>query len=187
MANRGNNESRDWGLSARMAGFTLVEMLVVVAIIAILTAVTLSLMQSSRDSAWRAKARDTARQIVAAWNLYLQDQHGFPAPSAFFDVAPATIGGYPTTVANLKVLNASRIYLELKKDELQQGLMDRWRQPFYFNLDFNYDGLMENPALKADPGKVPEELLVRGNAIAWSLGRNPFVIKEKSYQWVVQW
>ena len=56
---------------ARRAGFTLVELLIVILVISILIAVGFGAFQQARNTAWKQKSRDSARQIATAWNLRL--------------------------------------------------------------------------------------------------------------------
>lgn len=177
-------------------------MLVVVTILAILMAVTTTSLRSARRRAWNAKARDTSRQIVQAWLWYQMDQHSFPDTTAF---SGQKDGGYPTTIRNLAPLNRSarilndgkyvttktlkdyssyNTYLELSEDELfdknrraGDGLQDHWKQPYYFTLDFDYDGRLDHPA---PVGNIPKK--VTGGAVAWSRGGTG-----EKRDWIVQW
>ena len=173
---------------AGRAGFTLMEVLVVLVIIAILIASLFTGLQAARQMAWRTRARDTTRQLVQAWNLHLNDTRAFPAQQRFTGEKPE--GGYAAKPANLALLNDGRIYLELSEiersaDDRKNGLRDRWGNLLGFNLDFDYDGKVENPAPEA-VGKTPDDKdqgLVLATAIAWSQGQSPEVRRK----WVVQW
>jgi prepilin-type N-terminal cleavage/methylation domain-containing protein len=66
----------------RKAGFTLVELLVVMGIIAILAAVTLSVAGTVINSAKRAKAQNTATQIQTAVLNYYTEYSVYPAPAS---------------------------------------------------------------------------------------------------------
>ena len=166
---------------AKRTGFTLVEMLVVLVIIAVLIAAVMGALRSARQMAWRTKARDTARQLVAAWNLHLIDYREFPKQSALRD--PVT-GGFAASSANLEKLNADKkIYLELSENERQDGLRDKWKRHFGFNLDFDYNGEIDNPAPEVYESKAKDYKVVRATAIAWSEGPDP-KLKRK---WIVQW
>jgi prepilin-type N-terminal cleavage/methylation domain-containing protein len=178
--------------AGRRRGFTLVELLAVLMIMALLAASVVGGLHEARINAWRTKARDTARQIVHAWNLYLLDMREFPPEKAFRDgEAAGGTRGYPSTADNLAILNASRTYLELRdkaggaenpEEELTgEGLRDRWGRHFYFALDFDYDGQLVNPAPEAvGDGK---SATVNGNVIAWSKGHAP----ENKRRWIVVW
>ncbi len=167
-------------------GFTLVEMLVVLMIIAVLMAATLGGLKTARRMAWRTKARDMARQVVAAWNVYLIEQREFPPEDQFKDVTP---DGFAATAANLKPLySGANVYLELSEQELHEdrGLKDRWGNYLGFNLDFDYDGQVVNPAPAANNLAAKDnagEVSVKGTSIAWSMGELP----DRRQRWLVQW
>jgi prepilin-type N-terminal cleavage/methylation domain-containing protein len=67
--------------SPRKFGFTLVELLVVVGIIAILAGVTLSVAVQVINIAKRTKAQNTAQQIQAAGLQYYTEYSVYPTPS----------------------------------------------------------------------------------------------------------
>ncbi len=183
------------------AGFTLVEILAVIMIMAVLMAVVTGGLRQARLSAWRVKARDSARQLVAGWNLHLTDRRCFPPRG---DFSSAAHGGFAATPANLALLNKDGIvYLELsevERDEHNQwsqrsGLRDRWNHHIHFNLNFEFDKKMPNPApysryIRRDGSTSAKDPIdfIQANAIAWSLGS----IAEKDSDdwkrgWIVQW
>ncbi len=175
---------RQAAAAAGRAGFTLVEMLVVILIVAILISAVFGGLTAARQTAWRTRARDTARQIVQAWNLHLNDYREFPDAKKFSDALAE--GGYAASAGNLALLNADgKIYLELAEEDREHGLKDKWGHPMGFNIDFDYDGKVANPAPEAfETGKAVKEMeQVLATSIAWSKGPNP-AIKKK---WVVQW
>ena len=60
----------------RVKGFTLVELLVVIGIIAILIAILLQALQKAREQAKQTTCMSNMRQIVQGWLLYAQDNKG---------------------------------------------------------------------------------------------------------------
>ena len=68
--------------TAPRAGFTLVELLVVISIIAVLMALILGAAQSTTQNAKRTEAQNTCKQIVTAVNAYYTDYAKFPAIAA---------------------------------------------------------------------------------------------------------
>lgn len=57
-------------------GFTLVELLVVVSVIALLIAILLPSLRSARDSSKRLLCQTHLRQLASAWHFYLDDYDG---------------------------------------------------------------------------------------------------------------
>src|SRR5438445_6469038 len=58
-------------------GFTLVELLVVIALIAILIAILLPVLARARESANRTVCLNNLRQLIFAWNYYADDNREF--------------------------------------------------------------------------------------------------------------
>lgn len=65
------------GKAARWAGFTLVELLVVVAIIGVLAALLMPALQQARRAAYASTCMGNLRQNTAAWHMYLDDNAGY--------------------------------------------------------------------------------------------------------------
>ena len=150
--------------SAPSRGFTLIEMLVVLAIIALLMGAVSIGVVHAKEQAYKTRARDTARQICQAWNLYLIDNHQFPETGKL----EKTGNDYATSKKNLAVLNAGKTYLEVTEEEEDEGLKDHWNSLFRFRLDEDYDGKVENPASGEEALNSAAECFA--NAVAWSLG-----------------
>lgn len=64
--------------SGRGSAFTLVELLVVVALIAILAALLLPALAKAKDAAYSAKCRSNLHQIGLALTMYVGDFHHYP-------------------------------------------------------------------------------------------------------------
>lgn len=156
-------------------GFTLIEMVAVLLILALLAAAVTGGLAKARDKAWRTQARETCRQLTQAWNAYLVDERKFPSELGNAKEVKAEY-------ENIKYLaggsGAKRVYLELTDKEKEDkdkggGLYDHWRQPLLFSLDMDYDGIVENPHPEAfvDKGGSTRKFeKVRAASIAWSEG-----------------
>jgi prepilin-type N-terminal cleavage/methylation domain-containing protein len=64
----------------RTPGFSLVELLVVVGIVALLAAILLPVLSHAREAARRANCASRLRQLVAATQMYLNDCGVYPEP-----------------------------------------------------------------------------------------------------------
>jgi type II secretion system protein G len=105
-------------VSVSRQAFTLVELLVVVAIIGLLSTVAVVSLNSSR-----AKARDTKRkadlvQISKALELYYSDNGSYPSTggSAAWHGPTATYGGYPDSGAGAWIPNFQNYMAQLPHD-----------------------------------------------------------------------
>jgi len=62
--------------SLRRRGFTLVELLVVIGIIALLVSILLPALNKAREDAKRVRCLSNQRQLVMAWQMYASDNKG---------------------------------------------------------------------------------------------------------------
>lgn len=81
-------------VSAKPHAFTLVELLVVMAIIALLVGVLLPVLGSSRNTAKQIAAQSGLRQLLLGYTVYRQDHDGH----VLFGYTPPTVLGRPVTV-----------------------------------------------------------------------------------------
>lgn len=77
------------GLRPRRVGFTLVELLVVIAVIATLAALLLPALSRAKGKAWRVQCVNNQRQLCLAWHTYTDDNQG-RLPSNGYGIAGKT-------------------------------------------------------------------------------------------------
>jgi prepilin-type N-terminal cleavage/methylation domain-containing protein len=117
---------------ALRAGFTLVEMLVVIVIIAILIGMLGGAYIQARNHAKRGRAETQLRELVKAWNQYYMTYTNFPSSGT----VPV-----PMTYANLQPLLASDTTdnpkgIPFLSISLQSGATycDPWGNPYYITF-----------------------------------------------------
>lgn len=175
------------GWAKNRAGFTLVELLAVLAIIAVLMGIVSSAVAGAKRNARCTRTRETARQLVTAWSAYLVDARAFPDVSKFHDAEDGeffkasayNIGALLNTTYNSKgvAYADSKIYFETSETECERsgtapnfkfagtGVLDDWKEPLIFTLDFDLDGLVENPVKQGE--------MVRSRALVYSRAGMP--------------
>jgi prepilin-type N-terminal cleavage/methylation domain-containing protein/prepilin-type processing-associated H-X9-DG protein len=82
---------RNWGFLSRRFAFTLVELLVVIAVIAILAAMLLPALSRAKASALVVACMNNERQMGIALNMYVSDNHAYPYLLAFIGSADSDI------------------------------------------------------------------------------------------------
>lgn len=75
-------KSNRQGRGVAPPGFTLLELLVVMAIIAILAALLLPVLSQSKQKAWQTSCANNVRQLQLGWLMYAGENNDFLAPNA---------------------------------------------------------------------------------------------------------
>lgn len=140
-------------------GFTLLEMLIVISIIALLASILLTVVGLARNLAKRTKAKHALDQIVMAWHCYYSDNRCFPTcsvPDMNTNVIRILQGDNPRGM----------FYMEFTTNELKNGFWDPWGTIYQCRVD---NGKFPDGA--AYDGKVPVQPgapILTKMAAAWS-------------------
>jgi prepilin-type N-terminal cleavage/methylation domain-containing protein len=144
-------------------GFTLIEMLVVIAIIGILAGLILSAVSASIMKGRNVRAAADARQIAIAWESYCREYATWPSGfggtegSTAADATDCTnllAGADSPAGANPRGI----VFFELRNRDLK----DPWGRSYRYMLDLDYNGRITTPW-----GEI-----VGRTSIAWSKGVN---------------
>jgi general secretion pathway protein G len=112
--------------SKRSAAFTLIELLIVIAIIAILASIVLAAAGSVQKKSARSRAQTEIAAMAAALENYKADNGDYPVNSNT---------GSLTLVTTLMPTNGSRVYFEFKPKFTNAG---GWVDPFGNNYQYVY-------------------------------------------------
>jgi prepilin-type N-terminal cleavage/methylation domain-containing protein len=95
------------GRHKRRIGFTLVEMLVVISIIAVLAALLLPAINMARESARRAQCSNNLKNLHLAMQQFDNARSQYPASRTFWNAAPATYKASANWPTNWNASNAT--------------------------------------------------------------------------------
>lgn len=153
------------------AGFTLVELLVVIGIILVLTAIALPAIGAIRNAARSAQTGTQVRALYAACQVYaLEDRQRMPPP-AEADLSLRTALGSPLANRTLDLLGERGIQIDSAQlgpaEATGRALLDGWRRPLRYLPDVDMDGSADKPAPQADWNAKGDEPY----PYVWSLGK----------------
>jgi len=154
------------------SGFTLVELLVVIATIGILAAVLTPAVQSAREAARRATCQNNLRQLGLALHHHASVHREFPAGRRGCDSwgasdtrSPCTGNASPAQMTGASGFISMLDYLELDalSDQLDVPDGGLWNNDtndvnWYFNSDRKRLGVQSRPAVMVCPSAVAEPL-----------------------------
>jgi prepilin-type N-terminal cleavage/methylation domain-containing protein len=129
-------------------GFTLVELLIVIAIIAILAGLAFPAVQGALQSGKKAQARNDVHQLAAAIKAFQLEYGRLPGTGTSDGPAP---GDLMTTLTSSNSQNPRGIvFFEPKIAKQGKGGLDGtvykdpWGNPYTITLDYNYDNKVSN-------------------------------------------
>lgn len=171
-----------------LTAFTLTELLVVMAIIAVLMGLAFPVFQGVQNQARKTQARNDLMQIVTAVNAYYAEYGKYPLTPA--TPADTTYGAAPTTERlfnELRSVNSTQnprgiVFLSPPDakgaNNPRAGIssvpatagqyFDPWGKPYLIRIDTDYDNQVSNP-YSQNAGSAP---LLRTGVIAWSFGKD---------------
>ena len=161
----------------RRSGFTLVELLVVVAIIALLAGVALPSFGSIFKKMKREQARTLGQQLVNSIKNYYTEYSKYPLPADFAGGEVAPLRTDEILTGTLQGTNIEqnpkkiRFLPDLKSVEEGGGfglktagelvtVVDPWSQEYYVFMDADYSGDIDNPDTTATTTKLYQGVLV---------------------------
>ena len=153
--------------STSRRGFTLVELLVVIGIIALLIAILMPALNGAREHARRIKCMSNMRQLTAAWIMYANANKGHFCSSEWQDVKPGqgapyggyTLGGVPTNqipggfwtwiadTPNGQDFTRGMLWPFLKDTQVYYCPNDAWMPETNYTINGYLAGRVGNPTL----------------------------------------
>jgi len=143
-------------------GFTLIEMLLVIVIIAILVALLFPAIKQALIKAETAKAKTTVLSIATAFKAF-NSQYGYWPKGASCSPQPMT-----TTILNDTDNPLGITFLDYSQKDINSSLqiLDPWKQPYQFSCDMNYNN---NSAITNCAGTGGSGT-IKGGVAVWSIG-----------------
>ncbi|MBC8136245.1 MAG: prepilin-type N-terminal cleavage/methylation domain-containing protein [Fibrella sp.] len=172
-------------IGVRRAGFTLVELLVVIAVIALLTAVLLPVFAQAREKARQTACLSNLRQIGMGWTLYANDYDGGfcpvtytvmdPVPTIYYWCTAYRSGTARSLVSGMWDPTAGLLYPYLKSQPVQDCLTTADVPPGNFPVGYGlnqslyvfdetlFDFVPETYA----QAELPAETILMADAMRW--------------------
>jgi prepilin-type N-terminal cleavage/methylation domain-containing protein len=152
-------------LPRKSSAFTLIELLIVIAIIAILAGLAFPAVQGALNSGKKAAARNDVVQIATAIKNY-QLEYGRLPPSE--GLIPALLGGETSNdnrrgITFLEAQMAKGAPPRNGLDTSRENYLDSWGRAYIIELDEDYDN-----RINTDLGSGPQEYLT--SVIVRSIG-----------------
>lgn len=158
-------------------GFTLIEMLAVIGIIAILVTALFPAMNAAFRNARRGRAQHEIASLVAAIKSYHSEYGKWPCPNNGVDDQTFHAAGgnaanadAQAQVINLLTNNPSKLrFLDVSTSSLTNGFyLDPWGNPYLITLDTDFDNNCKIKSVEA--GKFNGTNVMNKGVCVWSWG-----------------
>jgi prepilin-type N-terminal cleavage/methylation domain-containing protein len=172
------------------SGFSLIELLVVMVVIAVLLSLLFPVFSGVQERAKKVQARNDLTQIVTAVNAYETEYGKYPLPTAFsgaeYDVGGASgssTKGLFDALRGLDPLSNPRQIVFINPPDAKDParpragmasaadgqFYDPWGRPYAIRIDADYNETVTNPYGNNNGAGVDP---LRQSIIAWSLGKD---------------
>src|SRR3984893_10184712 len=170
----------------RNTSFTLLELMVVIAIVVVLAGLLFPAVQSVLERAKKVQAKNDLTQIVTAVSAFYTEYGRYPTTATGEDAnyGPGATGT-DAVFKELRALSGSSIntrqvvFISLPEDATQSSprgkigsdgqFHDPWATAYSIKIDAGYDNQVGNP-YESSGGAGPDPL--RQGVVAWSLGKD---------------
>ncbi|MGI8601593.1 MAG: type II secretion system protein [Verrucomicrobiales bacterium] len=181
-------------------GFTLVELLVVITIIAVLAGISIPAYQSILKKMTRMQAETTAKSLVNSISQYYAEYNRFPLPA---DAPGSEVTALRTDEVLIGALLGTDLMMNPKKiqflpelkDATETGknglksagdlstVVDPWGEEYYVIMDSDYNGQIDNPNPASGSPKLYQKVLIysagpdkdgatwEDNVLSWGSGK----------------
>ena len=144
-------------------GFTLIEMLLVIVIIAILVALLFPAIKQALIKAEIAKAKTTVLSIATAFKAF-NSQYGYwPAAAGSGSSTPIKMTKDILTGSD-NSLGITFLDYSQKDIDSSGNILDPWKQPYWFACDTKYNNSVTTNCGSGSGGSMP------GSVAVWSIG-----------------
>ena len=123
------------------AGFTLIEMLVVMAVIGILASIIMFQLYRAKESAWLVKARGDVNQIRKALTLLENDANEWPGHNAMDQVGSGASGNevWDLSAPLAGLITTDGNYNNWSGPYISAIVNDPWGHDYFFDPDYDID------------------------------------------------
>jgi prepilin-type N-terminal cleavage/methylation domain-containing protein len=181
--------------SSARSGFTLVELLVVISIIALLAGLAFTGGTAARTAARKAQTANLLNTIKIGIASYQTEYGRLPNPEdapedtqyastdeAFQNIVEALMGTSEDSSEGAKRMNPRGIaFCDIQNRDFKNGsprpgeaasftLADPWKHPIYILLDYSYDNKIEAVSIQNMPEIAKPTDALRGSVALWSQG-----------------